>query len=170
MDYLATRGLVRQFTRRSLLTNRLVLIVPANSKLRLSIAPGFALAQALGDGRLAMADPDAVPAGRYGKAALTSLGVWSAIAPKVAPAENVRAALLLVERGEAPAGIVYATDAAASRRVRVVGIFSANSHPPISYPIALLGSATSADAEPFRLFLMSRAAKAIFTRYGFGTR
>lgn len=170
MDFLSKRGLVHQSTRVSLLTNRLVLIVPGDSKLRLAIAPGFALARALGNGRLAMADPDAVPAGRYGKAALTSLGVWSAIAPKVAPAENVRAALALVEQGEAPAGIVYATDAAASRKVRVIGVFPGNGHPPISYPIALLRSATSADAEPFRLFLLSRAATAIFTRYGFGTR
>lgn len=170
MDYLAKRGLIRPPSRVSFLTNRLVLIAPKDSKLRLVVGPGFALARALGDGRLAMADPDAVPAGRYGKAALTSLGVWPAIAAKVAPAENVRAALALVERGEAPAGIVYATDAAASRNVRVIGVFPPSSHPAISYPIALLSSSASRDADMFRQFLLSRSAKAIFRRYGFGTK
>ncbi|MEO6248803.1 MAG: molybdate ABC transporter substrate-binding protein [Sphingomicrobium sp.] len=169
MDYLAGRGLIQLSSRVSFLTNRLVLIVPRDSNLRLVIRPGFALARALGGGRLAMADPDAVPAGRYGKAALTALGVWPAVAAKIAPGENVRAALALVERGEVPAGIVYATDAAASRGMRVIGIFPPATHPAIRYPIALLTSATSADAEPFRRFLLSRPAKMIFRRFGFGT-
>jgi molybdate transport system substrate-binding protein len=170
MNYLAKRGLIYPSSRVSFLTNRLVLVVPKDSRLRLAIRPGFPLARGLGDGRLAMADPDAVPAGRYGKAALTSMGIWPAVAAKLAPAENVRAALALVERGEAPAGIVYATDAAASRNVRVIGVFPASSHPAISYPLALLRSATSADAGPFRQFLLSRTAKVIFSRYGFGTK
>lgn len=170
MDYLARRGLIRPSSRVSFLTNRLVLVAPNDSQLRLTIRSGFPLARALGGGRLAMADPDAVPAGRYGKAALVSLGVWPAVVAKVAPAENVRAALALVERGEAPAGIVYATDARATRNVRVIGVFPSVSHPPIRYPMAVLRSATSAGAEPFRQFLLSGPAKAIFSRYGFGTK
>ncbi|MFT3967503.1 MAG: molybdate ABC transporter substrate-binding protein [Sphingobium sp.] len=167
MDDVAARGLVRPGTRVSFLSNRLVLVAPAARARPMSIGRGFPLARALGNGRLAMADPDAVPAGKYGKAALSSLGVWAAVEGKVARAENVRAALTLVERGEAPYGIVYATDALASKGVRVVGTFPAGSHPPITYPIALLKSAGNRDAEPFRRFLISREGKAIFTRYGF---
>ncbi|HEY6870885.1 MAG TPA: molybdate ABC transporter substrate-binding protein, partial [Novosphingobium sp.] len=147
-----------------------VLIAPTRSPARLAIRPGFALAQALGQGRLAMADPDSVPAGKYGKAALTSLGVWPAVAPRVARAENVRAALALVERGEAPFGVVYATDARASARVRIVGIFPAATHPPITYPLALLKASTNPEAEGFRRFLLSPAGKAIFARRGFALR
>ena len=167
MDDVAGKGLIRSGTRVSFLRNALVLIAPVSKPLKLGIRKGFPLARALGDGRLAMADPDAVPAGKYGKAALTSLGVWDSVQAKVVRAENVRAALLLVERGEVPAGIVYATDARASKGVRVVGVFPASSHPPISYPIAVLTAATSLDAEPFRRFLISREGKAIFARYGF---
>lgn len=170
MDYVAGRGLVRPGTRVSFLANRLVLIAPTRSPARLAIRPGFALAQALGQGRLAMADPDSVPAGKYGKAALTSLGVWPAVAPRVARAENVRAALALVERGEAPFGVVYATDARASARVRIVGIFPAATHPPITYPLALLKASTNPEAEGFRRFLLSPAGKAIFARRGFALR
>ena len=170
MDDVAAKGLIVPGTRVSFLGNRLALIAPAAKPVRLAIRPGFPLAASLGTGRLAMADPDAVPAGLYGKAALTRLGVWAAVAPKVARAENVRAALLLVERGETPLGIVYATDARASTGVRVVGLFPAASHPPITYPIARLKAATSRDAEPFRAFLVSRAGKAIFARYGFVVR
>jgi molybdate transport system substrate-binding protein len=118
MDAVAKAGLLRTGTRTTLLGNRLVLIAPASSKVRLTPARGFALAKALGTGRLAIADPDAVPAGKYAKAALTALGVWPSVAAKVAPAENVRAAMALVERGAAPLGIVYATDARASKAVR----------------------------------------------------
>lgn len=167
MDALVAKRLIRPGTRASFLTNRLVLITPVNRPLSLSIGKGFPLARAVGDKRLAMADPEAVPAGRYGRAALVSLGVWNAVAPKVVHAENVRAALALVARGEAAAGIVYATDARATRGVRVVGVFPPTTHPPITYPVAVLQTATSADAEPFRRFLISREGKAIFARYGF---
>ena len=170
MDDVQRRGLIRPATRTSFLANQLVLIAPAASNTRLAIRPGFPLARALGNGRLAMADPDAVPAGKYGKAALTSLGVWQGVAPRVARAENVRAALALVERGEAPLGIVYATDARASKKVRIVGVFPAASHPPITYPLAVLKSATSPGAEGFRQYLLSRRGKAIFARYGFVPR
>lgn len=170
MDDAAKKGMIQPGTRVSFLANRLVLVAPAAKPLKIAIRPGFALARALGDGRLAMADPDAVPAGKYGKASLIGLGVWPSVAPKVARAENVRAALALVERGEAPLGIVYETDARASKAVRIVGVFPANSHPPITYPIALLKTATSADAEPFRRFLISRQGKAIFARYGFAAK
>lgn len=170
MDVVAGKGLIRPGTRASFLANRLVLIAPMRSPVKLAIRRGFPIARALGDGRLAMADPDAVPAGRYGKAALTALATWRAVADRIARAENVRAALALVERGEAPLGIVYATDARASKRVRVVGVFPADSHPAITYPIAVLAAATSPDAEGFRRFLISPAGKAIFARYGFSAR
>ncbi len=170
MDYVAAKGLLRKGSRAAFLSNRLVLIAPLGSKVQLTPARGFPLARALGDGRLAMADPDSVPAGRYGKAALTSLGVWASVSGKLARAENVRAALALVERGEVPFGIVYATDARASRKVRVVGTFAAGTHPPITYPLALLQRSTNREAEGFRAFLLSREGKAIFARRGFGTR
>lgn len=167
MDAVAKAGLLRAGTRTTLLGNRLVLIAPASSKVRLTPARGFALARALGSGRLALADPDAVPAGKYAKAALTHLGVWASVAAKVAPAENVRAAMALVERGAAPLGIVYATDARASKAVRVVGVFPASSHPPIRYPVALLKASRSGDAASFRAFLLSKQGRAIFARHGF---
>lgn len=169
MDAVAKAGLLRRGTRTTLLGNRLVLIAPAASKLRLTPARGFPLARALGDGRLALADPAAVPAGKYAKAALTYLGVWRGVAAKVAPAENVRAAMALVERGAAPLGIVYATDAKASRAVRVVGTFPAASHPPIRYPVAMLKASRHKDAAGFRAFLSSKRARAIFARHGFST-
>jgi molybdate transport system substrate-binding protein len=128
------------------------------------------LARALGGGRLAMADPASVPAGKYGRAALVRLGAWGSIERKIARAENVRAALALVERGEAPFGIVYATDARASAKVRVVGLFPANSHPPIIYPIAALRGSTNPEAEAFRRFLLSRDGKLFFARRGFAVR
>ena len=130
-------------------------------------ARGFPLAKALGRGRLALADPAAVPAGRYAKAALTALGVWTGVAARVAPAENVRAAMALVERGATPLGIVYATDARASKAVRVVGIFPASTHPPIRYPVALLTASRHREAAGFRAFLLSKQGRAIFTRHGF---
>nr|WP_243395758.1 molybdate ABC transporter substrate-binding protein [Sphingomonas oleivorans] len=170
MDAVAAKGLIRPETRISFLANRLVLVAPAGSRQAIAIRKGFPLARALGTGRLAMADPDAVPAGKYGKAALTALGVWPSVQGKVAQAENVRAALALVERGEAPFGIVYATDAKASKAVRIVGVFPPDSHPPITYPVALLKTVTSAEAEGFRRFLISRAGKAVFARYGFTAR
>ncbi|KQM33154.1 molybdate ABC transporter substrate-binding protein [Sphingomonas sp. Leaf10] len=170
MDDLYRRGLLAPGSRTNLLGNRLVLVAPVDSKIRVALRPGVDLSRALNGGRLAMADPDAVPAGRYGKAALTRLGAWDRVAPSVVRAENVRAALALVERGAAPMGIVYATDAKASAKVRVVGIFPAASHPPIVYPIARLKASRNVDGERFRRFLTSPAGKAIFVRYGFSTR
>ncbi|SNS68074.1 molybdate ABC transporter substrate-binding protein [Sphingopyxis indica] len=167
MDAAEKAGRIEAGTRTTLLGNRLVLIGPASGTLRLAPARGFPLAHALGGGRLAVANPDAVPAGKYAKAALTALGVWNGVAGKLAPAENVRAAMALVERGAAPLGIVYATDAKASKRVRVVGVFPASSHPPIRYPVAQLKTSRHPDAAAFRAFLVSKAGRAIFARYGF---
>ncbi|MET3760032.1 molybdate ABC transporter substrate-binding protein [Sphingomonas sp. UYEF23] len=170
MNALAKKGAIVPATRVTFLGNRLVLVAPAAVAKPVTIKRGFALAQWLGSGRLAMAD-SAVPAGKYGQKALTALGVWSAVAPKVARGDTVRSALALVERGAAPYGIVYATDAYASKRVRIVGVFPAASHPPITYPVAVLKAAPSpAAAEGFRRFLVSSAGKAIFRRYGFVAR
>ncbi len=176
MDYLATRKLLRGETRTNLLTNALVLVAPAKSRVTVTIGPGFALAEALGSGRLAIADPDSVPAGKYAREALTRLGAWEAVSGRLARAENVRAALLLVARGEAPLGIVYATDARSTSGVRVVGTFPESSHAPITYPLAVLagaGAGTGAanpEAEGFRRFLLSDKGKAVFRQFGFGTR
>lgn len=170
MDSLAGKGLVRAGSRVSFLGNSLVLITPAGQPLKLKIRPGFPLARTLGGGRLAMADPDAVPAGKYGKQALASLGVWQSVEPLAVRAENVRAALALVERAEARAGIVYATDARAAPRVSIAGTFPAASHVPITYPLAVMGGSTHKDAAAFRDFLLSKEGKAIFARYGFTPR
>jgi molybdate transport system substrate-binding protein len=167
MDELAGKGLIRDETRVNLFGNRIVLIAPADSELALAVGPGMDLAGALGDGRLAMANPDAVPAGKYGKAALQSLGVWESVADKVAAAENVRAALAFVSRGEALLGIVYQTDAAAEPGVKVVGAFAEETHPPIIYPAALTASSTNPDAESFLQFLRAENARAVFVRQGF---
>jgi len=166
MDYLEQRRLIKSDTRRNLLRNRLVLIAPADSKISVDIAPGFPLARLLGSGRLAMANPDAVPAGKYGKASLEALGVWKDVQPKVASTENVRAALVLVSRGEAPLGIVYRTDAAVDPKVRVVGVFPESTHPPIIYPIAETAVAKAA-AAAFVAWLNRPEARAIFQKYGF---
>lgn len=170
MDYLAQRRLIQPRSRVSFLTNSLVLVAPAASRARLAIGPRFPLDRALGSGRLAMGDPNSVPAGKYGKEALTRLGVWPAVQRKIAAAENVRAALALVSRGEAPLGIVYATDARATAGVRVVGTFPASSHTPITYPVATLAASRNAEAEGFRRFLVSGEGKALFRRFGFGAR
>jgi molybdate transport system substrate-binding protein len=167
MEDVAKHRLVRAGTRVSFLRNRLVLVAPAASAKPVAIKPGFPLARLLGDGKLAMGEVDSVPAGKYGKEALTKLGIWNTVAPRVAGADNVRSALALVERGEVPYGIVYATDAFASRRVKIVGVFPDSSHAPITYPVALLTASTSPDADRFRRFLISPAGKAIFRRYGF---
>ncbi len=167
MDYLDQRKLLRAGSRINLASNRLVLIAPSDSKTALTIAPKFSLAAALGNGRLAIADPAHVPAGKYGKAALEALGVWPAIESKTARAENVRAALALVARGEAPLGIVYQTDAMAERKVRVVGAFSPALHPPIAYPAALLNRNRSPNAAGLLLFLQSRDAHAVWRKFGF---
>lgn len=168
MDYLDTRSLLAPGTRLDLLGNRLVLIVPAASTSTLRIAPNFALAAALGADRLAMANPDSVPAGKYGKAALTALGVWASVKTKVARTENVRAALTLVARGEAPYGIVYATDARAESGVRVLDAFPANTHPPVVYPMAVIAASRSpAAARALAAYLASDAARAMWQHYGF---
>ena len=168
MDYLVARRLVAPGSRANVATNRLALVAPAGSRLRLEVRAGFPLARALGAGRLAMADPATVPAGRYGRAALTRLGVWRAVEGRVASAENVRVALALVARGEAPLGIVYATDARAEAAVRIVGLFPVQSHPPIVYPAARIAGSRNAEAEGFRQFLLSAEGQAIFRRFGFG--
>lgn len=167
MDYLAERKLIQTATRRDLLSNRLVLIAPAGSTVALTIAPGFALAAALGDSRLALADPDTVPAGKYAKAALTTLGVWDSVAGKIARAENVRAALAYVARGESLLGIVYETDAKAESKVRTVDTFPADTHGPIVYPVALTASADGAEPKAFLAYILSDKAAAVFKRYGF---
>ena len=166
MDVLAAKRLIAAGTRADLVGNRLVVVEPAG---RRSAVPlnGARLARLLGAGPLAMADPDSVPAGKYGKAALTRLGAWDAVAPHVVRAENVRAALALVERGAAPFGIVYLTDARASSKVRIAGVFPATSHPPIVYPVARLAGSTNPDAEGFRRFLLSPRGRVIFARFGF---
>lgn len=168
MNYLAQRGLIQPRTRASFLTNRLVLVAPAVSRVRLIIGPRFPLAAALGRGHLALADPAVVPAGKYAAQALTRLGVWASVERKIAAAENVRAALALVSRGEAPLGIVYATDARAAPGVRVVGTFPASSHTPITYPVATLAASRNPEAELFRHFLISAEGKGLFRRFGFG--
>ena len=167
MNYLDTRKLINPESRSDLLGNSLVLIAPASGTVKLSIVPDFGLAAALGDGRLAMADPAAVPAGRYGMAALEHLGVWSSVEKRVAAAENVRAALLLVARGETPLGIVYRTDAAAEPAVKIVGIFPPDTHPPIVYPIALTASSTNPDAPILLAYLRGAAARGQFEKAGF---
>jgi molybdate transport system substrate-binding protein len=167
MDYLGQRNLLAPGTRVDLLRNTLVLIAPAHSTASLRITPGFGLAAALGKEKLAMANPEAVPAGKYGKAALEKLGVWASVAKQVARADNVRAALALVSRGEAPFGIVYATDAQADRGVKVVDTFPADSYPPIVYPAAVLASSKSPVAKPFLAYLRSVPATPTWERYGF---
>jgi molybdate transport system substrate-binding protein len=168
MDDLAKRHLLRSGTRVDLLTNQLVLVAPAASRLRIAIRPGFALAAALGQGRLATGAVESVPAGIYAKQALTKLGVWPQVQTRIAGTESVRAALALVARGEAPLGVVYATDAQADRRVRVVAIFPESSHAPIRYPLAVLANARHDDAEAFRRFLLSSQGRGVFRPYGFG--
>ena len=165
MDDLQKRGLLMPGTRADLLGNTLVIIGPAGQQL----ARPYDEFRAIGGTRVAIADPDSVPAGRYARAALQAIGRWDAVRPNIVRAEMVRAALLLVARGAAPRGIVYATDARASRKVQIVATFGAASHPPIRYPIARLKTSTSPDAEGFRRFLLSPEGKAIFKRYGFVT-
>lgn len=169
MDDIQSKGLVRKGTRVSFLRNTLVLIAPRASGTRLRVGPNMRLAQALGSGRLAVADA-AVPAGIYAKQALTRLGVWNSVQGRLAPGESVRAALALVSRGAAPLGIVYATDAQADPAVRVVGAFPPQSHDPVSYPVATLAASRNPEGEAFRRYLVSAEGKAVFRRFGFGTR
>jgi len=169
MNELQAKGLLAPGTRSDFLGNRLVVVAPLSGRAHVP-AHGVALGRVLGAGPLAMADPDSVPAGKYGKAALIKLAAWDAVATHVVRAENVRAALALVERGAAPFAIVYATDARASKLVRIAGMFPADSHPPIVYPLARLKVSTNAEGERFRRFLLSREGKAIFLRFGFAAK
>ena len=167
MDYGAKNNLIKNDTRENLLGNRLVLIAPKDSKIgNVTIAPGFDLAALAGSGRIATGDVRAVPAGLYAKAALEKLGIWSSVESKIAMAENVRAALVLVARGEAPLGIVYETDAKVDPSVKIIGVFPEDSHPPIIYPVAMTKDAKP-DAAQYLAFLTTPEAKAVFERYGF---
>ncbi|HZI83176.1 MAG TPA: molybdate ABC transporter substrate-binding protein [Casimicrobiaceae bacterium] len=167
MDYLEQRGLLAIRSRVNLLRNALVLAAPATSSSTLRIKPGFALGLALGKDKLAMANPDSVPAGKYGKAALESLHVWTDVEKQVVRADNVRAALLLVARGEAAFGIVYRTDALADKAVRIVDTFPESSHAPIIYPAARIAGRDVPAARTFLEFLRSKSAKTIWARHGF---
>ncbi len=166
-DYLQQRGLLDVATRKDILSNRLVLIAPADSTLQLKIAPGFALAAALGkNGRLSTGDPDFVPVGRYARSALTNLGVWNDVADRLLRAENVRSALAFVARGEAPLGIVYQSDVGVEKKVRIVDTFPVSSHLPIAYPAALIKGARPG-AQEFFAFLLTPESRAVFEKYGF---
>ncbi|RVH99231.1 molybdate ABC transporter substrate-binding protein [Sinorhizobium meliloti] len=167
MDYLADKKLIKADTRSNLLGNRIVLVSGKSDAPAVEIEPGLDLAGLLGDGRLAMGAVDSVPAGKYGKAALEKLGLWPNVAGKVAGAESVRAALLLVSRGEAPYGIAYRTDAAADANVKVVGTFPEDSHPPIIYPVAITADSRNADAAAYLEFVRSPEAAALFQAEGF---
>ena len=167
MDYIEQRKLLAPNSRVELLRNVLVLVAPSASATTLRIGPQFGLAQALGRDKLAMANPASVPAGKYGRNALEALGVWKDVEQRVARADNVRGALALVSRGEAPFGIVYRTDAIADRGVRIVDAFPAGSHAPIVYPAAIVASSTSAAARPLLDYLASPAARVVWERHGF---
>jgi len=167
MDYVAEKKLIREDTRSNLLGNRIVLIAPKDKAEKVEIKEGFDLAGLIGDGKLAMGAVDSVPAGKYGKAALEKLGIWSSVEGKVAGAESVRAALALVSRGEAPYGIVYQTDAAADPGVAIVGAFPEDSHPPIIYPVAILADSKNPAASAYLDFLKSDKAAPFFTEQGF---
>jgi molybdate transport system substrate-binding protein len=166
MDYLQARHLIQDATRHDIVGNRLVLIGPVDSTVKLKIEPKFALAAALGQGHLATGDPAAVPAGRYAQAALTKLGVWKDVEDRIVRADSVRSALTFVDRGEAPLGIVYETDALVDKKVRVIDVFPADSHAPIVYPVALTHVAQPGAAK-FVAFIASPAAAQTFKSYGF---
>ncbi len=169
MAAVAVAGALAPRSERVIAGNRLVLVVPATDRRRVRIGRGFDLAAFAGGGKWTTGDPDSVPVGRYARAALTSLGAWAAAEPQLARAENVRAALAFVERGAAVAGIVYATDARASARVAVAGVFPAASHPPIVYPAAVLKSGDTAEARAFLAFLAGPRGRAILRAQGFTT-
>lgn len=168
MDYLAQKNQIVPGTRKDLLGNDLVLVVPADHPQHVTIGPGFDLMKLLGaNGRLATGDPAHVPVGIYAEQALKKLGLWDSVAPHLARTDDVRSALLLVERGEAPAGIVYATDAAVSKAVMVAGTFPANSHDPVSYPFAVTKAGDTPDARALLAFLSGPQARAVFVQRGF---
>ena len=167
MDFAQKTGRLAPGTRANLLANDLVLVAPKDSKVELKIAPGFPIGKALGDGRIALAQPDSVPAGKYAKAAFTKLRVWPDIEKRVAGAESVRAALAFVARGEAPLGVVYRTDAYAEPAVRIVDVFPSDSHPPIVYPIAVIQGAQEEHARRFLAWLRDPAARLAWGMAGF---
>jgi molybdate transport system substrate-binding protein len=167
MDYVASRGLIVPGSRADLLLNQLVLVEPLDQTVTVDIQQGIDLAALLRGGRLAIGDPQSVPAGKYGREALTSIGVWESVKTRLAPADSVRSALALVERGETPFGIVYSTDAAVSKSVRVAGVFPPSSHRPIVYPVARVAAGDSTIGQAFLQFLKQDEARAIFERYGF---
>lgn len=171
MDYLAQRNLIVAETRKPLLGNRLVLVVPSSSTAKVDLKPGFDLASLLGkDGRWVTGDPSNVPVGRYAQEALTKLGAWEFAQTRLVRAENVRVALAFVERGEAVAGVVYETDAAVSQKVRIAAVFPDDSHKPISYPVAVVARNDTPAARDFLRTLGSPEAREIFRRYGFTIR
>lgn len=167
MDYAASKELIKPESRVSLLGNSLVLVAPKGSTVQVSLKPGIDLGSILGNDRIAMGHVEAVPAGKYGKAALEHLGAWAGVKDKIAQADNVRAALLLVSRGEAPLGIVYKTDALSDPNVTIVATFPEGSHPPIVYPIALTKDSHNPDAVSLLAFLRSDKAKPFFEKQGF---
>jgi molybdate transport system substrate-binding protein len=167
MDYSAQKKSIKDDTRVNLLGNRLVLIAPKDSKIgTVTIGPGFDLAGLIGDGRIATGEVTSVPVGKYAKGALEKLGIWASVEKKFAMADNVRAALALVSRGEAALGIVYETDAKVEKGVKIVGAFPADSHPAIVYPVAATATAKP-EAAAYLAFLRSGTAKAVFETYGF---
>lgn len=167
MDYVAGKKLIKDDSRTDLLGNKLVLVAAKDKAKPVEIKQGLDLAALLGDGRLAIGQPESVPAGKYGKSALEKLGIWSSVEKKVAGAESVRAALALVSRGEAPYGIVYQTDVSADPGVAVVGTFPADSHPPIIYPIAITATSTNPDVKAYFDYLKSAKAVPFFEHEGF---
>lgn len=168
MDFVEERGLIVNASRRNLLRNELVLIAPSTSKLdAMAITREFPIAQALGSGRLAIANPDTVPAGKYARAALEHFNLWRSVEQKLARAENVRSALMFVARAEAPLGIVYRTDALAEPKVKIVATFPPTSHPNIVYPVALLRGRDNETARKFLDFLREDRSKAVWKKFGF---
>lgn len=172
MDFLEEKGAVEKTSRFDLLGNRIVLIAPAQSSVQtLEVKRGLDLAALLGrGGRLSMGDPEHVPAGIYGKQAMEGLGLWEQVKDRLAPMKDVRAALVMVERAEVPLGLVYSTDAAVSEKVRTVGIFPEESHPPIVYPVAAVAGQRTDAAAKFLNFLKTQEAQAVFKKYGFDVR
>lgn len=168
MDFLAEKTLIAPETRKDLLSNDVVLAVPADKPQHVTIGPGFDILGMLGpNGRIATGDPKHVPIGIYAEQALRKLGMWDKVEPRLARTEDVRAALLLVERGEAPAGIVYATDAAVSKGVMIAGVFPANSHDAVTYPFAVVKSGDNAEARALMAYLSGPQAREIFAKRGF---
>ena len=167
MDYLAERNLIKPGTRKDLLRNRLVLIAPAASRLALAVGPNFPLADAIGSGRLAIADPVSTPAGKYTQASLEYLGVWPSVRSKIAIPGGSRAVLAKVAQGEFPLGIIWQTDAAGEHGIRIVAVLPEVSHPPIVYPLAILANSTNAKVSSYLQYLLSPKATSFFQKRGF---